>query len=313
MDLKYQILIALALDLVLGDPRGLPHPVKLIGSLAAALETPARKRFRPRTAGIIAAAAVILATAVAAAGILFLAGLIHPLLRDAAGILMLWTTFAARDLARHSSDVYWALAGGDLPEARRLVSRMVGRDTDQLDEQGITRAAVESVAENTVDGVIAPLFFAFLAGPVGAMAYKAVNTLDSTFGYRNERYAEFGWASARIDDAANYVPARLAVPFIAAASIFLDLDARDALRISRRDGRRHASPNSGLSEAAMAGALGVRLGGPVTRKGKPDDMPFIGDPVQPLEPGHIRRANALMFTAAFLFAAFGTAMEVLLR
>jgi adenosylcobinamide-phosphate synthase len=190
---------------------------------------------------------------------------------------------------------------------------MVGRDTDQLDEEGITRAAVESVAENTVDGVIAPLFFAFLGGPVGALMYKAVNTLDSTFGYRNERYAEFGWASARIDDLANYLPARLAVPFIAAAAIFLDQRPQEALRLSRRDGRKHASPNSGLSEAAMAGALGVRLGGPVLRKGKVDDMPYFGDPVVPLKPDHIRKANALMFISTFLFAAFGTAVEVLLR
>jgi adenosylcobinamide-phosphate synthase len=313
MDLKYQILIALALDLLLGDPRSLPHPVKLIGALAAWLEAPARQRFQPRTAGILTAAAVILAAAAAAGAVIFLAGMVHPFLKDAACILILYTTFAARDLARHSSDVYQALARGDLPEARRCVSRMVGRDTEQLDEQGVTRAAVESVAENTVDGVIAPLFFAFLAGPVGAIAYKAVNTLDSTFGYRNERYAEFGWASARIDDAANYIPARLAVPLIAAASVFLDQDARGALRISRRDGRKHASPNSGLSEAAMAGALGVRLGGPVMRKGKPDDMPCIGDPAHPLQPGHIRRANSLMFAATLLFAAFGTAVEVLLR
>jgi len=313
MDLKYQVLIALAIDLFLGDPRSLPHPVKLIGALAIGLEAPMRRRFKPRAAGILTALTVILSTASAAAAIVYIAGIIHPFLEDAVSILILYTTFAARDLARHSSDVYRALERGDLPEARRCVSRMVGRDTDQLDGQGITRAAVESVAENTVDGVIAPLFFAFLGGPVGAIAYKAVNTLDSTFGYRNERYAEFGWASARIDDAANYIPARLAVPFIAMAAIFLDQDARGALRISRRDGRRHSSPNSGLSEAAMAGALGVRLGGPVMRKGKPDEIPYIGDPSHPLQSGHIRMANALMFASTFLFAAFGTALEVLLR
>jgi adenosylcobinamide-phosphate synthase len=184
---------------------------------------------------------------------------------------------------------------------------MVGRDTEHLNETGITRAAVESVAENTVDGVLAPLFFAFLGGPVAAMAYKAVNTLDSTFGYRNERYVHFGWASARLDDAANYLPARLAPPLIALAALFLGGSPPNALRICRRDGGRHVSPNSGLSEAAVAGALGIRLGGPVRRQGKTQDMPYLGDPLRPLEKDHIRRANALMFgatlTAALVFSA----------
>jgi adenosylcobinamide-phosphate synthase len=312
MELKYQIFIALALDLALGDPRWFPHPVRIIGRLAAGLEVPARKIFNPRSAGVWTVLAVILATAFTSAGIIYSAGLIHPLVKEAVSILLLYTTFAARDLARHSTDVYRALDHGDLPKARAFVSRMVGRDTEQLEEEGITRAAVESVAENTVDGVIAPLFFAFLGGPVGALMYKAVNTLDSTFGYKNERYAEFGWASARIDDMANYIPARLAVPFIAAAAFFLNQRASDAMRLSRRDGRNHASPNSGLSEAAMAGALGVRLGGPVLRKGKIDNMPYFGDSVFPLQPDHIRKANALMFTTTLLFALCGMAVEVLL-
>ncbi len=302
MRLEYQILAAFTLDLLIGDPRRLPHPVRAIGRFAAALEEPCRRLMAPRTAGIAAAFTVILATALAAGGIIYLAGRLHPLAGDLASVYLLYTTMAARDLADHSRSVFRALKEGDLPGARRRVSWMVGRDTEPLDEKGVARAAVESVAENTVDGVIAPLFFAALGGPVGAMTYKAVNTLDSTFGYKNERYAEFGMASAKIDDAANYIPARLAVPLIALAALVTGMKWRDALRVARRDGRNHASPNSGWSEAAFAGALGIRLGGLVFRKGKPEEMPGIGDSGTAPEAVHIGRANALMFAAAALAA-----------
>ena len=210
MRLEYQIVIALLLDLAFGDPRWFPHPVRLIGRLITALEGPARRAIPDaRVAGTVTALTVILVTALATAVLIGIAGQIHPLLGDAAGILVLYTTLAARDLARHSLAVYRALEKFDLGEARRLVSWMVGRDTERLTETEVVRAAVESVAENTVDGIIAPLFFAALFGPVGAMAYKAVNTLDSMIGYKNESYIDFGRTAARIDDAANYIPARL--------------------------------------------------------------------------------------------------------
>lgn len=306
MRLEYQILAAFVLDLLLGDPRGMPHPVKMIGGFALRLEGPCRRLARPRTAGVIAAAVVIGVTALAAGAVIYAAGLIHPLAADAVSTTLLYTTFAAGDLAGHSRNVLRALEAGDLGEARRRVSWMVGRDTEDLDERGITRAAVESVAENTVDGVIAPLFYAAIGGPVGALVYKAVNTLDSTFGYRNERYAEFGWASARIDDVANYVPARLAVPLIALAAFIAGMDARRAWKVALRDGRNHRSPNSGRPEAAFAGALGVRLGGPVVRGGKPETMPSLGDPQRELEASHIGKANNLMFAAAALSALLFT-------
>ena len=294
----FQIFTALGLDLLFGDPRRLPHPVKLIGRLAASLEEPARRLiYDPRMAGTVTALTVILITAGTTLGIIYGARQIDPLFGDFISIVLLYTTIAARDLADHSTSVHRALVAGDLPEARRRVSRMVGRDTDSLDEPGVVRAAVESVAENTVDGVIAPLFFAILAGPVGAMTYKAVNTLDSTFGYKNKRHARFGWASAKIDDAANYIPARLAVPLLAAAALILGMKPKAAWHMGVRDGRNHASPNSGWSEATVAGALGVRLGGPLLRKGKPEPLPTLGDPLTPLNRGHIRKANALMFAA----------------
>jgi adenosylcobinamide-phosphate synthase len=302
--LEYQIAIAILLDLALGDPRWLPHPVRLIGRLIAILEGPARRRLRDaRLAGTLTALTVIMAAALATALLIAIAGWIHPLAGDAVSILLIYTTLAARDLARHSLDVYRALAAGDLEEARRRVARIVGRDTERLTEEGVVRAAVESVAENSVDGVIAPLFFAALGGPAAAMAYKAASTLDSMIGYRNERYIDFGRAAAKIDDGLNYLPARLAAPLLAAAAAILGFRASAAWRIARRDGRKHLSPNAGIAEAAVAGALGIRLGGVMERRGEPVSLPEIGDPVVPLARGHILAANRLLFAATGIAAA----------
>jgi adenosylcobinamide-phosphate synthase len=304
MRLEVQILIALLLDLAIGDPRWLPHPVRLIGRLIAVLEGPARRAIpNARVAGTVTALLVILVAALATAFLIGIAGRIHPLLGDATGIAVIYTTIAARDLARHSLAVWRALTAFDLSEARRLVSWMVGRDTERLTETEVVRAAVESVAENTVDGIIAPLFFAVIGGPVAAMAYKAVNTLDSTIGYKNERYIDFGRAAAKIDDAANYLPARLSAPIITAAAALLGFPAADTWRIARRDGRKNLSPNAGIAEAAFAGALGVRLGGIMERRGRPVNQPEIGDPLVPLGRAHIPAANRLMFAATVIAAA----------
>ena len=304
MRLEYQVVIALLLDLIFGDPRWFPHPVRLIGRLVTALEGPARRAIPDaRTAGTVTALTVILVTALATAALIWIAGQIHPLLGDAVGIVVLYTAFAARDLAGHGLAVYRALEKFDLAEARRLVSWMVGRDTERLTETEVVRAAVESIAENTVDGIIAPLFFAVIAGPVGAMAYKAVNTLDSMIGYTSESYIDFGRTAARIDDAANYIPARLAAPILTAAAGLLGFSASATWRIAWRDGRKNLSPNAGIAEAAVAGALGVRLGGVMVRRGRPVNQPEIGDPVVPLVRGHILEANRLMFMATIIAAA----------
>jgi adenosylcobinamide-phosphate synthase len=311
MRLEYQVLLAVLLDLLLGDPRWLPHPVRLIGWLAARLETLTRAILPPRAAGVLTALAVVAAAGGAAWGLVRLAGTIHPYCADGVRIVLIYTTLAARDLARHSMSVYRALAEGDLPEARKRVSLIVGRDTAELDERGVTRAAVESVAESIVDGVTAPLFFAIIAGPVGAMVYRAVNTLDSMFGYKNERYLRFGWASARLDDAANFIPARLTAPLICLAALLLRGRAAQSWKVLRRDARNHPSPNSGFAEAAVAGALGVQLGGLNYYFGKPSLKPAIGDPLVELDKGHIPAANALMFAgvgcclAVFLAARVG--------
>ena len=301
MRLEYQILAAILLDILAGDPPWLPHPVKLIGRFASFLETPLRKIFpNPRVAGAMAVLIVLIVTGLVTYAVIFSAGLLHPLVADIVSIVLLYTTFAARDLARHSLNVYRGLKAGNLEEAREKVSLLVGRDTDILDEAGIVRATVESVAENTVDGVTAPLFFAFLAGPAGAMLYKAVNTLDSTFGYKNERYREFGWASARLDDLTNYIPARLTAMIIPVAAVTLKLSPLDSLRILLRDGNKHPSPNSGLTEAAVAGALNVQLGGVNYYFGQPSLRPTLGDPVRELRKNDILRANALMFVTLIL-------------
>jgi adenosylcobinamide-phosphate synthase len=313
MRLEYQVAIAFGLDLLLGDPRWLPHPVKLIGRLAAALEMPLRRLVPlPRLAGILAVVAVLGTTGVATWLAVQVGAHLHPVVGDLVGILLLYTCLAARDLVHHSGRVQRALAEGDLPEARRRVGMMVGRDTDRLEEGQVVRAAVESVAENLVDGVTAPLLFALAAGPVGALLYKAVNTLDSTFGYKNERWIEFGWAAARLDDLVNWLPARLTAPLVPVAAGLLGLKPIDALRIALRDHGKHPSPNAGLAEAAVAGALGVQLGGVNYYFGRVSERPRLGDPVQPLARRHIGQANRLMLTTAGLFLVVFTALRLLI-
>ena len=292
---------AFGVDLVLGDPRWLPHPVKFIGRFAAAVEVPLRRAIpNERVAGIAAVLAVLAVTGGTALLLVAGAARLYPALGDVVSIVLLYTCFAGRDLARHSQRVYEALAGGDLPEARRRVAMLVGRDTDELDEPEVVRAAVESVAENMVDGVTAPVLFAVIGGPVGAVLYKAVNTLDSTFGYKNERYIQFGWASARLDDLVNYVPARITAPLTAVVAALLGLRPLGAWRIFRRDGRKHPSPNSGLTEAAVAGALGVQLGGVNSYFGVASERPRMGDPLRPLAREHILQTNRLMLLTSIL-------------
>jgi len=298
MALEYQILIAILLDQLWGDPRWLPHPIRLIGAACSALEKMSRAMLPPLAAGFTTVLLVLCLTGGVVSGLLYGARLIHPWLETAMSILLFYTTFAARDLAKHSREVYQALAANDLGEARRRVGMIVGRDTANLDETGVARAAVESVAESMVDGVTAPLFFAVLGGPLAAMLYKAVNTMDSMFGYKNERYFKFGKAAARLDDLANFIPARLTSLLIPAAAFFLRLDMRRSLLILFRDRLNHASPNSGHSEAAVAGALGVQLGGTNIYFGKPVTKPTIGDATRTIEPQDILRTNRIMLLAS---------------
>ena len=311
MNLTYQILAAVVLDLLVGDPRWLPHPVRCIGWLAQRLERPMRWLIRSeKAAGIVAVLLVVLIAGASAGGLIYIAGFFHPLAAALVSVLLIYTTIATHDLVRHSCAVFRALATGDLVQARRRVAKIVGRDTAHLDEAGVARAAVECVAESTVDGITAPLFFAILAGPVGAMMYRAINTLDSTFGYTNDRYIRFGWAAARLDDLANYLPSRITAPLMGCAAALLCQRPVQSWRILRRDGRKHASPNAGLPEAAMAGALGIQLGGASYYDGELLEKPAIGEPLVPIAAAHILTANAVMFVTLALFLALGLAVRV---
>jgi len=298
------VLAAVLLDLLLGDPRWLPHPVVFIGRLIKALEMLLRRRVSDELAGgVLLLALTVGITALSAWLLLQAAFLIHPVVGAALSALLGWTCLAARSLHRESNRVAEALRVGDMDGARRSLSCIVGRDTAGLDEPAIWRAAVETVAENSSDGVIAPLFCLMLGGPVLAIAYKAVNTLDSMVGYKNETYLRFGWASARFDDLANWIPARLTGLLMVAAAPLAGLSLKGAWWIMVRDGRNHASPNSGIPEAAAAGALGVQLGGASSYFGKRVDKPIIGDPLHPLSCAAYRGAVRLMYGAEALLVA----------
>lgn len=291
--LGVMILLALGLDLLIGDPRWLPHPVVLMGRLTGLLErrwncgTARQKRWR----GMGLTVTVVLGTWLIAAGLLAVLSAIHPLLGNLAEILLLASCLAVRGLVGAARAVYQPLARGDLAAAREAVSHIVGRDTSQLDERGVTRACVESVAENTVDGITAPLFWAVLGGAPLALAYKAVNTLDSMVGYRSPRYEDFGRASARLDDAVNWLPARFtALAMWLAARLVVGGRTKGALAATRREAPRHPSPNAGWPESMVAHLLGVRLGGLNHYDGRPSHRATLGRARQPLAVGHIERA-----------------------
>ncbi len=310
--LSLQIILALLLDLLLGDPRWLPHPVCALGWLAQRLEEPLKSRLPLRQAGIAAVVLVVVASVVCVLAVQTVATRINPLLGDLVSIALLYSCFAMQSLRKHALAVFRPLQRGDLVEARQKVSWLVGRDTDQLDEVEVTRAAVESVAENTVDGVTAPLIFALIAGVPGAFFYKAVNTLDSNFGYKNERYLEFGWAAARFDDLVNFIPARISALLVVPAALLCHLDWRGSWRIFRRDRHNHPSPNGGQIEAAMAGALGIRLGGENSYFGKKSFRPYMGDGTKPLNRSHIQLTIRLMVMTTLLVAVCGLVIRWLL-
>jgi len=298
------VLFAVLLDLVLGDPRALPHPVVAIGRLISFLEPLLRRGFgNARVAGVMLLATTVGVSYGTAALILHLAYAVSPAAGFLAALYLAWVSLAARSLHLESGKVAKALRQGDLPGARLALSYIVGRETAELDEQEIVRGAVETVAENTGDGVIAPLCYLMLGGPALAIAYKAVNTLDSMVGYKNERYLEFGWASARLDDLANYLPARLTGLLMVLAAPICSLSGSGAWRIMLRDGRNHSSPNSGFPEAAAAGALGVRLGGANRYFGKVVEKPAIGDASLPLSLEAYGGAVRLMYCSEGLLVA----------
>jgi adenosylcobinamide-phosphate synthase len=295
--------LAIVLDLILGDPRWLPHPVVLIGRLITALEKILRRVFRhEQFAGVLLLIFTTGCSATTAWLLLRISSTLHPLLGFLIAAVISYTCLAARSLHSESALVAKALAAGNLAEARRKLSYIVGRDTDNLDETEIWRALIETVAENTSDGIIAPIFWMALGGPVAGIAYKAVSTLDSMVGYKNERYLHLGWASARMDDLLNFIPARLTAILIVIAAALTGLSPRGAMMVTQRDRLKHPSPNSGHPEAAAAGALGVRLGGRAFYGGRLSWKEHIGDPRAPLDERAYHGMLKLMYISTLLMA-----------
>ena len=313
----WAVLGGFLLDALFGDPTWLPHPVVLMGRCISALEKHLRtalpKTPRGELVGGAAVAAVLPLGTLAVTGLAcWAAARLHPALGLALQMLWCGQALAAKGLAQESRNVYKELAKGDLPAARRAVARIVGRDTQNLTAAGVTRAAVETVAENTSDGVIAPLLYMLLGGAPLALTYKAINTMDSMLGYKNEKYLYFGRCAAKLDDAANWLPSRLAALLWVAAAALTGNSARGAWRIWRRDRRRHASPNSAQTESACAGALGVQLAGPAYYFGEYYDKPTIGDPLREIEPRDILRANRMMYAESLLALVLGLAVRLML-
>lgn len=310
MPLALPFLAAYLLDLLLGDPPSWPHPVRLLGRITTYWEG---KLYRDRVAaGLLFWLAVQATTLALVLGVLGLASWLSPWLGTAVLVYFIYAGLATRSLHLESRRVEEALDRGDLPEARRLLSRIVGRETAYLTPAEIRRAVLETVAENLGDGVVAPMFFTLLLGLPGLVLYKAANTLDSMVAYRNERYLRFGRVAARADDILNYLPARLTALLMVLAAYLLGLDTKGAWRITRRDAGNARSPNAGWPEAALAGALGVRLGGPSTYFGRQVNKPFIGDPGPPLAASHYTEAIRLLYTTSALMAAF-TFLSLLAR
>lgn len=299
-------LAGFVLDLLFGDPHWLPHPIRLIGRLISFLEKKLydeTKNLRAR--GGVLVVLVLFITGVVSGGILYFVYRIQPVAGCAVESIMTYQILAVRSLKVESMKVYDALQTGTIEDARRAVSMIVGRDTACLDEAGVTKAAVETVAENTSDGVIAPMIVLAVGGPFLGFLYKAVNTMDSMIGYKNDRYLLFGRTAAKLDDVVNYLPARISAYLMIAAAYLAgrDFDGTRAFSVYRRDRRKHASPNSAHTEAVCAGALGVRLAGDASYFGKIVKKPYIGDDVRPVEISDIRRANRLLYVTAFLCEA----------
>ncbi|HYR42119.1 MAG TPA: adenosylcobinamide-phosphate synthase CbiB [Terriglobia bacterium] len=282
------LIVGAALDLVLGDPPWLPHPIRGIGLLINSLERLLRKLPYEKAGGCVLVCAVLFIVVTVVTVTLRVGGFI-------AAAYWIFTCLAVRSLDRESNNVIQALRGGDLERGQMLVGHLVGRDTKHLSERDVIRAVFETVAENMNDAIVAPLFYLAVLGLPGMVAYKAVNTMDSMVGYKNDHYIRFGWAAARLDDVANYIPARITAGLIVLSAAVVRLRWRNAIHVVFRDARLQPSPNAGYPEAALAGALGVQLGGLNYYFGRPVEKPFLGDPLEGLEWTRFPQVRLLLY------------------
>ncbi|HEY2380653.1 MAG TPA: adenosylcobinamide-phosphate synthase CbiB [Terriglobia bacterium] len=293
-----------SLDLLLGDPSWIPHPVRGLGRIVAFVERPLRRVPNETFAGCLLAGSVVLAAAMVSWFTIYWIGPI-------ASVYWIFTCLAVRSLDREAGKAIHALKAGDLNGARKLTGYIVGRDTEALSEREVTRAVFETVGENMSDAIVAPLFFLALFGVSGMVAYKAINTMDSMIGYKNEKYIRFGWAAARLDDIANYIPARITAALIVVTAACMRLRWRNALAAIRRDARLQPSPNSGYPEAALAGALGVQLGGLNYYFGRPSQKPFLGEPIEELQWRRFPQVRRLLYLVALLsYALVGLCFHI---
>jgi len=298
----YILPAAFALDIILGDPQCLPHPVRWMGNAIERFEPPFRRlRLNPVYCGMLYAAVLILGTWLLSFLVLAAAHRVHPFLDTVLEIILIYYCISIRSLADAAMEVTQCLQQKNIRAAKKKVAMIVGRDIDNYEKEGLARATVETVAENLVDGVTAPLLFAAIGGAPLALAYKMINTLDSMVGYKNETYHLFGKASAKIDDALNYIPARLTVPIIALAAQILSGSGERSLKTAVCEGVNHSSPNAGYPEAAFAGALALKLNGPNYYSGKLVDKPFIGIHFGNTSTKHITKACDLMMLSSFLW------------
>lgn len=307
------MLAGFVLDLIIGDPEGWTHPVIWIGKWISLMEKKLRRRGgNLRRSALILTASTVLIAMLCTAAVLGILALIHKAALFAGMCVISWWCLSAKCLAVEAKGVYRALSVS-VEKGRTQVARIVGRDTTELTEEEITCATIETVAENTTDGVISPMLYLILGGPVLAMGFKAASTLDSMVGYLDEKYRDIGWSSAKFDDVLNYIPARICGFLMCAGALFGGMDGKNALRIMKRDHANHLSPNCAWSESAAAGAMHIQLGGTHTYFGKVVEKPTIGNDDRPVEKDDILRANRLLYAASFMMAGIAAVIGLILR
>lgn len=307
-----QVFIGYTLDVLFGDPYWIKHPVIYIGSIINRLEDRLMGLKSKKIGGVLLLLIIMTISYMVPFTMLLLAKGIHPYLGIALEALMICQILATKSLHRETKKVYDALMNKDMKASRLFISYLVSRDTGEMAEEDIVRSSIETVAENIVDGIIAPLFFVIIGGAPLGWLYKGVNTLDSMVGYKNDKFMDYGWASARFDDLLNYIPSRVTGPIIVLAAFLLGYDYKNSFRVLKRDCRNHSSPNSGFSEAPVAGALNIQLGGRVSYFGVIHNKPTMGDQNETLAVGHIDKTFKVMFLSSFLSLLIFSAIKYII-